>query len=81
MTIDERLDNIARNLDILTKMHLDAEREREEAERERAENDRQYHTRFQKNEERLAQLMDGMSRIIRIIEIHEHRLDDLEGQG
>jgi hypothetical protein len=39
MTIDERLENIARNLDILTKLHLDGEREWREAQ---ASNDKRF---------------------------------------
>lgn len=31
------------------------------------------------NEQRIAQLMDVMNRLVRIVESHEHRLDDLEG--
>ncbi len=40
---------------------------------------RQTEERFARNEERLGQLMDAMNRLIRVVEIHERRLDDLEG--
>jgi len=79
MTIDERLENISRNLDTLTKLHLDSERQREQDDSERRANDREYRERFQQNEKRLAQLMDTMNRLGRILEIHDQRLDDLEG--
>jgi hypothetical protein len=43
-------------------MHMDASKEYEE--------------RFRANEERLAQLMDTMNRLGRILEIHDQRIDD-----
>jgi hypothetical protein len=76
MDIDQRLDAIARNLDTLTKIHLDNDREyRERFDRMSAG----YNDRFQRNEQRLAQVMDAMNRLITIVESRQQRLDDLEG--
>ena len=85
MTIDERLENIARSLDTLTKIHLD--------------DDREYRERFQKlteSQERLAAAQEQNAREIqalqilsqqdgehiralaRIAELHHQRLNGLE---
>ena len=64
MTIDERLEALTHTVELLAQMHLDR--------------DREYQLRFQRNEERLRQLMDAMNRLGRIIEIDEQRLDDME---
>ena len=50
--ISEKVDAIAHNLDVLTRMHVD--------------NDREYQERFQANEKRLAQVMDTVERLARI---------------
>jgi hypothetical protein len=72
MTIDERLEALAQTVELLTQMHRDSERANAE--------------KFAILAERTVQLMDTMSRLGRIIEIHEDRLDahedrldDLEG--
>jgi hypothetical protein len=64
LTIDERLEALTHTVELLAQMHLDR--------------DREYQLRFQRNEERLRQLMDAMNRLGRIIEIDEQRLDDME---
>ena len=80
MTIDERLELIAQNLDTLTRIHID--------------NDREYRERFQQLTEAIEkntrdiELLKRVSEqdgeniraLARIAEIHEQRLDDLEGQ-
>jgi hypothetical protein len=73
MTVDERLENIARNLDMLTKIHLD--------------NDREYHERFREIAESFATVrnnfeivLDSIKRLEVIATSHDQRLDDLEGQ-
>ena len=38
-------------------------------------------TMQQRNEQRLGQLMEAMASLVRVVEIHEHRLDDFEGRG
>ncbi len=62
MTIDERLEALTQSLELWSQMHMDASKEYEE--------------RFRANEERLAQLMDTMNRLGRILEIHDQRIDD-----
>ena len=66
MTIDEQLQQITANLNTLTRIHLD--------------NDREYRERFQQNEKRLAQLMDSKNRLVSVMEAREQRLDDPEGR-
>jgi len=72
MTIDQRLEALTHSVELLAEMHRD--NEKQEAQRSRL-----YEERFVRNEERLGQLMDTMNRLGRIIEIHEQRLDGLEG--
>jgi predicted house-cleaning noncanonical NTP pyrophosphatase (MazG superfamily) len=78
MTTDERLEALAQSLEVWQHMQMDASKEY-------AERFRSLDKLFRANEERLAQLMDTMNRLGRILEIHdqqidEHgdRLDDLE---
>jgi hypothetical protein len=78
MTIDERLEAIAQNLDLLTRIHLDNDREYRERFRQIEDLFQKNEERFQQNETRVGQLMDTMNRLGRIIEIHDQRLDDLE---
>jgi hypothetical protein len=66
VTIDEQLQQITENLNTLTRIHLD--------------DDREYRERFLQNEKRLAQLVDSMNRLVNVVEAHEQRLDDLEGK-
>jgi hypothetical protein len=56
MTIDERLEALTQSLEVWQYMQMDASKEYEE--------------RFRANEKRLAQLMDTMNRLGRILEIH-----------
>jgi hypothetical protein len=62
MTIDERLEALTHSEELWSHMHMDAAKEYEE--------------RFRANEKRLAQLMDTMNRLGRILEIHDQHLDD-----
>ena len=87
MTIDERLDNITRNLDILTKLHLDSDREWREAQTENEKRFAENEKRFAENEKRFALVthnfevvLDSIKRLERIALSHNERLDDLEGQ-
>jgi len=78
MTIDERLESITRNLDTLTKIHLD--------------NDLEYHERFQQLAEAqekntrdiqalkvlVQQDAENIRALARIAELHQQRLDGLE---
>jgi uncharacterized protein YaaR (DUF327 family) len=62
MTIDERLEALTQSLELWQHMQMDASKEYEE--------------RFRANENRLAQLMDTINRLGRILEIHDQQLDD-----
>ncbi len=94
MTIDERLENIARSLDTLTKIHLDDDREY----RERFQKLTESQERLAVAEERLAVAQEQNTREIRalqilvqqdgehiralarIAELHPQRLNGLEEQ-
>ena len=74
MTVEERFKRIESNLDMLIKIHLDT--------------DREYRERFEQlmtaiEELRAASQPDGehIHALVRIAEIHERRLSDLEGRG
>jgi hypothetical protein len=71
-SFEEHMQAVARNLDTLTKIHLD--------------NDREYRERFDRLSAEIEQLkvtaqQDGenIRALARIAEIHERRLGDLEG--
>jgi hypothetical protein len=61
VTIDERLEVLTHSAELWSHMHMDASKEYEE--------------RFRANEKRLAQLMDTMNRLGRILEIHDRQID------
>jgi hypothetical protein len=74
VTVEERFQRIESNLDMLIKIHLD--------------NDREYRERFDQlmtaiEELRATSKQDGehIHALVRIAEIHERRLSDLEGGG
>ena len=74
MTVEERFEQMESNLNTLIKIHLD--------------NDREYRERFDQlmtaiEELRAASKQDGehIHALVRIAEIHERRLSDLEGDG
>ena len=71
-TIDERLQNIARNLDTLTQLHLDSDREWREAQ---TANEK----RFGDIARTFESALDSIKRLENIATAHEERLDDLEG--
>lgn len=69
MTIDERLEALAQSLELWQHMQMDASKE--------------YNERFgsleklfRANEVRVAQLMDTMNRLGRILEIHDQEIED-----
>jgi len=87
MTIDERLETIARSLDRLTKIHLDDDREY----RERFQRLTEVQEQNSRDIEALTREMrvlggfvqeDGehIRALVRIAELHSQRLDRLEGQ-
>jgi hypothetical protein len=72
VTVEERFERMESNLDMLIKIHLD--------------NDREYRERFDQlmaaiEELKAASKQDGehIHALVRIAEIHERRLSDLEG--
>ncbi len=82
MNIDERLEAVARNLDMLTRIHLDSDREF----RERFENLTQSQERLTKSQEKNTRDIQALSVLIhqdgeniralaRIAERHQERLD------
>lgn len=64
MDIEKKLEALTQTVELLARMHMDHERE--------------YHERSLRTDERLAQLMEAMTRLTNIVEAHEQRLDDLE---
>ena len=68
MTIDERLERLAERHEALT-----------QTVEVLAGMQRQNEKLFARNEERMGQLMDAVNRIVRVLESHERRLEDLEG--
>jgi hypothetical protein len=86
MTIDERLEAVAHNLDMLTRIHLDDDREY----RERFERLAEAQERLEKAQERsfrdiqALQVMaqqdgENIRALARIAELHQRGLDELEG--
>ena len=74
MTVEERFEQIESNLKMLIKIHLD--------------NDREYRERFDQLLTAIEELIatskqngEHIHALVRIAEIHERRLSDLEGGG
>jgi len=80
MNIDERLESVARNLDMLTRIHLDSEREY----RERLDRIEGMQEKNARDIQALAVLakQDGehIRALARIAERHQDRLDNLDPQ-
>lgn len=73
MTIDERLEIIAQRhaalaetVELLAGLHRDTEVHLDRFIRE--------------TDTRMVQLMDAVTRLVRVVENHEHRIQDLEGE-
>ena len=80
MTIDERLEKLAERHEALTQtveLMMAENRDREKADREREKLNRD---RAQAVDRTMDQIMEGMARLLHIAEIHEHRIERLEGQ-
>jgi len=65
MSIDERLDRLTERHEALTQTVELLVAENKERDR--------------RNDERFTKIMDGLTRLLRIAEIHEHRITNLEG--
>jgi hypothetical protein len=76
MTIDERLEALTQSLELWSHMQMDASKEYNERFRSLEKLFRDNEERFRANEERVAQLMDTMNRLGRILEIHDQQIDD-----
>jgi hypothetical protein len=68
-TIDERLDGLTQTLEIIAAMQRDNERRFENNEK-----------RFAESGKRFAEIAESIRGLVRIAEIHEHRLSHLEGE-
>jgi hypothetical protein len=66
MDIEQKLEALTQAVELLARMHVDHERE--------------YHQRSVRTDERLAQMMEAITRLTNIDEAHEDRLDSLEGE-
>ncbi len=64
MDIEKKLEALTQTVELLARMHIDHERE--------------YHERSLHTDQRMAQMMEAMTRLANIVEAHEQRLDDLE---
>jgi hypothetical protein len=69
VTIDERLEALTQSLELWSHMQMDASKEYNER-------FRSLEQLFRANEGRVAQLMDTMNRLGRILEIHGQQIDD-----
>jgi hypothetical protein len=64
MSIEQKLEALTQTVELLARMHVDHEKE--------------YHQRSVRSDERLAQLMEAMTRLTNVVEAHEDRMDDFE---
>ena len=64
MDIERRLEALTQSVELLARMHMDHETE--------------YHARSIRTDERLAQLMEAMTRLTNIVEAHEDQFEGLE---
>ncbi len=64
MSVEQKLEALTQTVELLARMHVDHEKE--------------YHQRSVRSDERLAQLMEAMTRLTNVVEAHEDRMDDLE---
>ena len=71
MSIEQKLEALTQTVELLARMHLDNEKLFREHQAE-------YRDRSIRTDERMAHLMDAMTRLANIAEAHEERLDDLE---
>ena len=78
MTVDERIDAIAQSLHLLGSIVRDSQAESDRRFAHSERHSSEYHGLFKENEIRLAQLMETMNRLGRIIEIHDGTLEEHE---
>ena len=87
MTIEERLEAIAQNLDTLTRIHLDDDREYRERFNQLTETQQKNARDIEANARDIQSLKtllqmdaENIRALARIAELHEQRLDRLEGE-
>jgi len=68
MNIDERLAALTQSLELLASFHKDNEK--------RIERLAESHVRL---ESLVTQIAEGTARLLHVVEVHEHRISDLEG--
>ena len=69
MTIDERLERLTERHEALTQSVEMMASDNQQMAQENKQRDR-----------RMGEIMEGIARLLHIAEMHEHRLDDLEGE-
>jgi hypothetical protein len=79
MTIDERLQALTESVELLTSLHRDLERETTEKIRSLAVIAEHNEVRAAQMDKRAAQMMEAITRLARVAENHERRINDLEG--
>jgi len=72
MTIDERLEKLTERHEALTQTA-------ELMALENQERDKRFDERMGKTEDRVVEIMEGIARLLHIAEIHERRIEALEG--
>jgi len=72
MTIDERLEKLTERHEALTQTA-------ELMALENRERDKRFDERMGKTEDRVVEIMEGIARLLHIAEIHERRIEALEG--
>ena len=72
MTIDERLEKLTERHEALTQTA-------ELMALENRERDNRFDERMGKTEDRVVEIMEGIARLLHIAEIHERRIEALEG--
>lgn len=73
MDLEERLEALAQTVELLARMQVDNEKLFREHQAECRE-------RSVRTDERMAQMMEAITRLTNIDEAHEERLDDIEGR-
>ena len=73
MTIEQKLEALTQTVELLSRMQMDNEKLFRDHQAE-------YRERSTRTDERMAQLMEAITRLTNIDEAHEERLDGLEGQ-
>ena len=79
MGIDERLEALAQSVELLVSMHKDNERRLDEHIRRYTEEMKTMAKRNLRLEHFITDIAQGTARLLHVVEAHEQRLSDLEG--